>query len=894
MKNATRKFALVLVALVMILSLALTACTTKHDYTVKVVGPDDKPYTTAKVQPCLVDETAESGLGECYPGVATDKDGVAYLDIGKEIKDKNADEIEIHLLDLPSNLTYTPVRMKKGETKTVKVTEGSSVELKTPLRGTGVGSYENDWLTGEPTSAINLETFDPYVVITGSYALTFTSATQKIYYAFKAVYTGNYKVYSSGTIDPSITMMTGNKSGGIFCWHEDEFQSDNVSATDKNFSYDFIVDEMTIGMEEYVYFEVALEDANGVDVDAVITFEYVSDLQGGGSDEATSVDTKKTLEHYKEPMMGYQPMPIDGSAVYVKGSDGFYHKDAADGEIIFADLGTDSTLNDRHMDGELGNYPLGLDKSFTQIVAQGANLIFNIEGGMYDYYPLAVSYTSYSNYSGRYPLTDELIVLLNGYLTQKYRIDLFEEQNNITLPENDPWLVWCGYYEYTYSLEVEESADGSIDNPYTLKETNNVIIPAGGSVYYSYFTPAMPGTLTVTIHTSNISLVVYANGEQPGSPLVGTQDPLFGNYLYEVEINAEVMYYFVFSTVDGEAASDWIDVMFPAGPKEGSSENPYELSGYGSVTNEAELDNEEYESVFYTYVVTDEDAKLYIYLINNAVLRNLYYVDSNDVPHYLNVADATTGLEIPAGMTLWIEISAVSGDGEFTFGLYNKVMGVEDSPFWFETGTITIDVAAGGSVYYNTMPWWTLTYILRSDSTNVKILMYTGDLTTNATVLTSEETDLFYCTITLQEYTKYYFVFTTENGNADKYSVLITEEIPDIEDEEGSFDNPIILYSLGTYEKDLPSAYEDVCYSYTMPSDFSKLYFKWDANTAITIIYNGAYISTRDPDDLAKFAAGLEIEAGATIIIMVSVNDPETSETNLVSFTFSSEQIPND
>ena len=888
MKNATRKFLLVLMALIMVLSLALTACEKNHDYTVKVVGADGKPYTSALVQPCVVDETKPGGLGTCYSGVATDENGVAYFDLGKEIADKSVNEIEVHLLDLPKTLTYTPVRMKKGETKTITLTEVSSGPvLKTPKSGTGTGSYEKDG-SGEPTNSIDLDTFDPFVVVEGSYAFKFTSADQKIYYAFEPFDAGMYKVYSTGDIDASIIQLLGSKDYGLNCWRGEGYESDNVSDTDYNFSYEFEVEQGAIDGGLYIYFEVALEYEFDVDTEAVITFEYIS--EGQGSSEAKKVYPQEDFVYYAEPTTEYHDMPIDGTAKLVTTDyDNFYHFGDAYGPIVFANLGTDEALNDRHFG--MSVTPNGLEHGFTQIVAQGASLVIEIDGKEYDYYPLAVEYTAHSNSSGRYPLTDELIDFFDNYLTIKYGIEWYEEYNNVTLPDENQWLVWCGYYEDASALEVEETADGTLENPYMLLDMNTVTVPAGGSVYYTYYTPINPTTLTVYSFTpDNIELTVYKNGEQPGAPLVSEWNATLSTKAYEVEIEAGVVYYFVFSTVDGEADEFWVFTQGPAGPKEGSWENPFELSGFGAVSETAEMtDNDEYESVFYTYTVTEYDEKLYIYLINNVVIRDLYYVDSSEVVHSLKDADITNGLQIPEGVTLWIEVSAVGGMGEFTFGLYNKVMGVENSPFWFEAGTVTIDVAAGGSVYYSVMPWWATKFILMSDSDNIKVSVYTDK--ENITVLKSEYDDSFYCTIEMEEFTTYYIVFTTADGNADKYSVLITEETPEEEPEEGTFENPLIMYFLDYYSRELDSVYSDVCYSYTVASDVSKIYFKCDENTNISVTYKDTTYFSWTPEDMAVLMAGLEVEAGETIMIIVSVKDPMTATSAEVGFTASSSPI---
>ena len=659
MNNAKRKLALVLVALVMVLSLALTACETKHDYTVKVVGTDGKPYTTAKVQPCIVDETAPGGLGMCYPGVATDENGVAYLDIGadKEIKDTKANEIEIHLLGLPATLTYTPVRMKKGETKTITLTAVSDgPTLKTPKSGTGAGSYE-----AGSTIAIDLETFDPYVVVEGSYALKFTSATQKIYYAFEPFETGVYKVYSSGDIDASVAQMFGNTISGINCWHEDEYSNDNISDSDYNFCYEFDVEEGTIASGNHLYFEVALEASYDVGVDAVITFEYVSEGQGGG-DDVTDVNATEILVDYADPIDDYYRMPTDGTAVYVKNnSDGFYHKDTENGEIVFADLGTDNTLNDRHIG--MSNYPLGLDKSFTQI-AQLAGLTLTIEGTLYNYYPLAQAYTAHSNSNGRYPLTDELIVLLNSYLTQKYTVELFKDNTGVTPPATNPWIVWCGYYQGVTALEKYDGNGGGNSHVLTTGYVT-VDVPTSGTVTYTYQSDT-PVKLTFSpffTNLSNVTISVYTELQDPEGAteleLKYFQDEEENKiYYYEIEIDGGLIYSFVFSTADSTAATLEFRITAESlGAAEGSEDNPI-IVEYLSYYYSYDSAQTEFGEVYFSYTVTSGVTKLYFDLADNTqinIIHNGTTISSYDEDAYQDILE--NGLTVAEGDTVIIVAS---------------------------------------------------------------------------------------------------------------------------------------------------------------------------------------------------------------------------------------------
>lgn len=657
MKNATRKFALVLVALVMVLSLVLTACQTKHDYTVKVVGPDGKPYTAALVQPCLVDETAPSGLGTCYAGVPTDDNGVAYFDIGKEImlEDDDVDEIEVHLLNLPSNLTYQQVRMHKGETATITVTDtGVGSNLKTPKSGSGTGSYVGS------TNQIDVENFDPYVVVEGSYPLVFDSADQKIYYAFEAFEPGMYKVYSSGDIDASVIQLMGSNQM-LYRWAGEGYENDNISDDDFNFCYEFEVEQGAIDGGLYMYFEVALEFQFDVGIEAVITFEYVGESQG---DDIIHVNPANTPVEYTT-IGTYVNAPIDGSAEYVLGSDGNYHLGTANGPVLVATLGTDSSVNSKHKGNNVA--PRGFDIGFTQIYLQ-AGLTIYIDGIGYDYYPLVAAYTAASNSEGRYPVTDELIEFLNGYLVNQYGLAWFEENSGIKLPKENPWLVWCGYYENPYTEEVTgggDEADGSDEDNAIMLEAGRISLnaSAGEAVYYTYHSMS-DATLIIRPYV-NLELAVYS--QLQGSDGAQTLEMTEGSdslMRYEINIDAQVVYYLVFTIdADAEAPYDIFVEVVSADMEEGTEENPKEITFFGEFADE--IDNIS-DGVYYSYTVASDVTKLYFTWDSNTNITVIYngaYISSSDPD---DVAKLTAGLSVESGDVITIIVNAVK-PGTTTF-----------------------------------------------------------------------------------------------------------------------------------------------------------------------------------------------------------------------------------
>lgn len=908
MKNATRKLALILVALVMVLSLALTACETTHDFTVKVVGPDNKPYTTALVQPCLVGENGE--LVTCYDGVETDKDGVAYLDLGKEVPDKKATEIEIHLLNLPSNLTYTqPVRMKKGETKTIKLTQVQS-SLSTPQSGSGTGSY----MTGDDNSnKIELSTFDPYVVTEGSYSLLFTSASQKIFYEFIPSEAGIFKVYSTGYIDASIVHLQGTRTGTLYRWLEDEFVSDDVSDTDLNFCYQFEVEQGAIDGDLCFYFEVSIKSEDDVDSEAVITFQYVSE-GNSGSNDPIDVNTQETLVDYADPIDDYYPMPLDGSAVYVKNeSDGFYHKDTVNGPIVFADLGTDSTLNTRHVG--INNTPNGLGLGFTKIVAQGATLVIEIDKVMYDYLPMITAYTTHSNSYGRYPLTDELIDFLGNYLTIKDGIDNFEERNpTITLPQTNPWLVWCGFYEGVSELDLYEgegggggSTDGGSEEDAIILDMGRVTItvPEGGVVYYTFY--SMVNTvLEIVPYTNNCKLEIYKQSQGvAGKQLLSTQEHIEAEHsCYQIEIIGRDMYFLLFSTVDGEAET--YDVMVGdmlEEDTEGTRENPIVIDELGTTYGET-TKNDGYttQSTFYTYTVTANDTKLYFYAGAATEIRSIFYVievDGNPIDKYLDLEDIAEGYEIAQGTVLYIEVAAANDElGWFDFSIYNAPLGSQDNPIVMWQDENDVDIPENGSIYfiYYAYSDFTLTiYPYTENTSNIILHVYVADEqnpTPQLVTLQEIEPELYGYQIEMTFDTKYVLVFSTADHTADSFQIKLV--VPEPEAEEGSEEKPIVVDELDSYSKELVDILQSVYYSYTVTSGVSKLYFDWDSNTSIIVSYNGRTYSPFSAEDMAELRAGIDVEKDAVVIIEISLANPFEAPSMWVSFEISDQPISND
>ena len=844
MKRITRNIAIFVIVCVMVLSMvALVACKDNKSgkYTVKVVDAKGNPYTSAQVQLCKVE--SNGSLSTCYDGVNTDAQGVATLTIGKEINDKDVDEVEVHLLGLPAYLTYDKVKMHKNETVTVTVKQAA---LSNPARGTGAGGYKD--VFGD--LVFDLDIFDPYVVYEGAYALKFTSADQAIYYEFRAEDAGVYKVYSVGDVDASVTQLLGNANSSIYNPNDDDYSNDNVSATDKNFSYQFEVSPDLVKNDNGAcYFEVTLEDANDVNVDAIIIFEYISAYQGGGSDEVIDVKPAKTLDKYADVANANYVAVCNmfSCETVVKGADGYYHLDDENGAKIVATLGKGNVK------------PQGFDMSFVDIYTQGQTYTFTVDGVLKNYYPLVEAYTEASNSEGRYYLTDELIEFFDLYIEIIYGADRLHDQY-WGLPEGQEWLVWCGYYHV---------ATGTMDDPINLKEGNvEVVVSAGGEVYYTFEADSYY-ILTISSDSTNVALVVGEDNAQSDSD----------GFEYTAKL-AEYSYYtFVFSTKNGEAATYTIKVQLePVPAPDGSEEYPFEIDGRGWIygeTTELLEDGTTVKSVYYTYKVTAEDEVLYFYSNAGTVIKSISYGDEVKVP-----ADWANGLTVPAGTVLKFEVST-SEIGELSFQIHNAPLGSKGNPYLIlEADDFEVSVPATGVVVYKfSIMMQALDYRFSSISSNIKMTWYVDGGEKHEVAV---GTDGWTFTLSTQEWTDYYIEFTAVSGGAATYTIKLEALYP-----LGSDENPIEIEDVNhaTYNNEIING-TPVYYFYSVEEAIT-LYFELGDKTYLSMTYLDANDEMHYLEE-SDWANGLQLEAGCVLTIIVNTADWTDGPT---SFTISDTPI---
>lgn len=651
MKKLIGKWVVLITAIAMIFSIAAIAgCTgdsasTNNGYTVKVVGLDDLPYTTALVQACEVEDNGS--LSTCYNGKATNSEGVVFLEIGKDITNAKANHMEIHLLNLPPYLTYTAPRMHKGEEVTIKLREN----VKEAESGTGEGSYTTDALNNTRLS------FDPYIVGEGAYRLKFTSAEQNIYFAFQADEEALYKVYSVGTIDAAIKQIYGTVDTGYFPGGEED-GNDNVSATDKNFSYEFEVSPSLIEQNDGVcYFEVSLKNSSDVNKDAIICFEYVDEWVEEKKPETVDVLPKQQpLPVFPQQKGEFVDAGLFGDFVYEMGADGFYHVGDENGPILCASLGQDTELNERHTGN--GNAPRTYDIGFTLQYREKGQSFTVSDGKTYskNYYPLIEAYTKASSSDGRYGVTEELKEFLDAYINEMGGTKLWVEKELwYPLPEGEEWLWACGYYEIF----------GTEENPYLFDfGDNEITVPEGESVWYN-LGARMPANYLLTSDSTNISVKWYKLGSE-SDVYTATSDE--NGFSLTIEATESQLYYLELSTKDGAAATFTLNVEIPA--EEGSDAKPIVIEALGTFNATTRQDGVSAAPMYYTYTITD-DATLYFSVGANTTLT-VSWVEDGDIPMVKSVNELSGGLKLPVGVKLKIEVVTVDGTvGPIQFTISN-------------------------------------------------------------------------------------------------------------------------------------------------------------------------------------------------------------------------------
>lgn len=488
-----------------------------------------------------------------------------------------------------------------------------NLTFKDPKSGRGTASYLSEIIPGDQRN-MKLDTsaadFSPYEVEQGTYKVKFTSADQKIYYSFTAPKIAVFKVYSTtlqDAVDPTITLfygslMTGYRNPKLIGESSDEkdYYSDNKSDTDKNFYLEFTCDDSYIQQDGGRFlFELNLADPAGVDKEFAITFAYEKEYVPPQQIE-TTVKQATQIKDFEIPQGTWVDAPLntlDEEFEPILGADGYYHRNDANGEIIFAILGyTDEENSDNNI------APRGLDRGFKGIYQTDGGAF--IESGatyIYDWSQLMLAYDAHSK-EARHPVTPELKDFLSAYIGKTGTKVYIEEALGERLPTGKEWIWACGYYQGTEDHR-QIISQGSNDISIELGE-NGEIIP----IWVEFDTHA-EGKYFITSTSTNLKMEWYGESvDAVPTEIKSTEE----GFSYSFNGRARSIYIMKFSTVDGAAEETTLTVVYDENTDpNGSWDYPYVLNNDSIVDTHSENITERDLTIYYTFT-PDADINLKI------------------------------------------------------------------------------------------------------------------------------------------------------------------------------------------------------------------------------------------------------------------------------------------
>ncbi len=532
-KNFKSVAILLLIATLLGATLALAACDNKPNdnkpkdsaitYEVTVLTAENAPAAGVKASFVEIEE------GKTHePVVASvNENGVASY------KSEEGNPVDVTLSDIPAGYVVPEgkrtLRLTKDAPKATVTLEAipddsPDLEYSDPLSGSGTAKYVSGSM-----GQLEYASFKPYVVVEGNYKFKFQSAEQRIYLQFnsQSSQAGLYRVYSRGSADVSVQMLTGSVIGGIFNPGEaardndDRAQfNDNKSLSDKNFELEFSNNEsatMGYSIPGEFYFEIALKAAGDVGKAFAVTFEKLDKpYVPKPPTEYTDVHASPSPTKAGEGVGIRHEIPANCSNfIVVKAADGTYHLSSETGPLLYANLDGPWPRGATLQGGEPmtcisrisgGTNPYRWVTTLSSEGNKGENwLPFLCEHVGYvidsDGTPVAPgaknentgfvnNNSTKCNSDGYYPLNDQIIefltLLYNDIEIQNF---YFTPDNYMGttwfLPEGYEWLFLCGYYGDEYKGE-DFGGKGTEIEPYILlrEGTFEIDVPAGGKVYF--------------------------------------------------------------------------------------------------------------------------------------------------------------------------------------------------------------------------------------------------------------------------------------------------------------------------------------------------------------------------------------------------------------------------
>lgn len=285
----------------------------------------------------------------------------------------------------------------------------------------------------------------------------------------------------------------------------------------------------------------------------------------------------------------------------VLGDDGYYHLDAADGEILYVNIGSNAPY-----------IALAAAYSYGQVrchVYDGDELVEKI-----DFYDCLTDYFSAMDRDGFYPMTADLIEIMKTLGEAKGWYDMDRELGSYlfgttVIDEATGWMCTAAYVEGRTAVEETETVygtslygdegnllagSGTLDDPFELEETTGFVNyytlvedgSAGG--YYHEFVAPASGELTVLVYAGLMEMgwqyrVSNLTADAEGDMHSSNDDE---NYSESEVLNvseSDVIRIYV-STYDPEntasAPEGFIDWAVELAEPLGTESNPYDLGIY--------------------------------------------------------------------------------------------------------------------------------------------------------------------------------------------------------------------------------------------------------------------------------------------------------------------------
>lgn len=541
---------------------ALYACNgdpkpSSYEYTVSLKAPNGSVLPDAEIQLAKVENDAE---GEKTQPVKVDENGKATFTFNEEATFNVYASGFSKLYLMPEG----PLRVTPAA-KSANIT--LSYDLKTSQSGNGTAEHPVDMLTGKPdTSKLSYVTYNGYSVTQGVYKSSAAEANKTVYYRFRPTRSGIYTIWTEGTADTRFQHYIGSQAG-IFINDTDELIADDISETNKNFSYELEVsDELIEHKAADYFFGISVKEAAAFPADFHLLVERTGDYVAPEQLPLTSVKPQSPLDPFGSPIdqpVGNLNDKInwllpDGSIKAAKDEDGYYRVSSdgvkADGALIWAAVGAPVRSE------SIGNI---LSVFTTDFVGMGDELQSNLtfsDGVTYkkNYYEFAVAYKAASNNQGLYPVTDEL----------KEFLTLFSEKNkkwlencNFVFESGYEWMFACA----TYKTDTNPAGNAP-ENPIEIDfGTQSLLLPANTKVYYKLALTSNLNSDDVAITSSTVGLTIDDGNK------TYTVTP---NSNVSVSVPRDKLNSYVFSVI---ADSDQRCAQFTLRIRGGDKDNPLEL-----------------------------------------------------------------------------------------------------------------------------------------------------------------------------------------------------------------------------------------------------------------------------------------------------------------------------